>query len=108
MSLHLLIIFVTLLKVSSGLLNCIIIKDRQPTDFAISEETITATKRKDSDIYQVYEALSSNVHYLVILSIRECFQVFNCTCPIDTRNREDFEIFGDPIKKDLDTHYYRQ
>ena len=53
MRLRLFIIFVMLLKLSSGLLNCNIIKDRQPTDFAISEETITATKRKDSDIYQV-------------------------------------------------------
>jgi len=83
MQLHLLI-FVTLLKLSKGLLNCDIIKNRQPVEFDLSQDTISATKRNNSDVYQV----------------------FTCTCPTDTSGREGYENFGDSIKKDLDTYYY--
>lgn len=46
-------IFVTTLKLTNGQLNCDIIKDQQPTDFGLSDNTIAATKRDDSDVYQV-------------------------------------------------------
>ena len=34
-------------------------------------------------------------------------QVFSCVCPADTSGREGYENFGDSIKKELDTYYYR-
>ena len=55
MKLHLSIVFATLLKLSKGLLNCEITKNKQPMDFDLSKDTITATKRNDSDVYQVLE-----------------------------------------------------
>ena len=54
MKLYLQILFLTLIKLSKGLLNCDIIKNRPPRDFDLSQNTISATKRNNSDTYQVY------------------------------------------------------
>ena len=68
-----------------GKLKCQIIKNADPRKYKLSDQTIKATSRKNSTIYQV----------------------FDCTCPIDTSGREGFEKFGDDIKKELDRYYYR-
>ena len=53
MKLLLLKIFVTTLKLSSGQMECDIIKNQQLKDLDISDDTINATKRNNSDVYQV-------------------------------------------------------
>ena len=68
-----------------GKLTCQIIKNADPRKYKLSEQTIKATSRRNSTVYQVFE----------------------CTCPIDTSGREGFEKFGDDIKKELDRYYYR-
>lgn len=49
---HIVIAFVTTFKLSNGKLFCDI-ENLQPTDFGLSPDTITATKRDNSDVYQV-------------------------------------------------------
>ena len=68
-----------------GKLKCQIIKNADPRNYKLSDQTIKATSRKNSTVYQV----------------------FDCTCPVDTSGREGFEKFGDDIKKELDRYYYR-
>ena len=53
MKLLLLKILVTTLKLSSGQMECDIIKNQQLKDLDISDDTINATKRNNSDVYQV-------------------------------------------------------
>ena len=53
MKLLLLMIFVTTLMLSSGRMECDIIKNQQLKDLDISNDTINATKRNNTDVYQV-------------------------------------------------------
>ena len=46
------VIILKLFKLSNGLINCEI-KNQQPKDLGLSQDTISATKRKESDFYQV-------------------------------------------------------
>ena len=75
MKLQLCAIFATLLKLSKGLLNCDIIKNRQPTDFDLSKETITATKRNNSEVYQVLSFKSCIERVPHILNVFRCSPV---------------------------------
>ena len=67
-------------------LKCEIIKNAKPSQYKLSPETIKATSRTNSSMYQV----------------------FDCTCPVDTSGREGYEEFGDSMKEELDRYYYNK
>ena len=65
-------------------LKCEIMENADPTKYKLSSETIKATSRTNSSVYQV----------------------FQCRCPVDNSGREGFEEFGDDSKEELDRYYY--
>ena len=74
---------------------------------SISPKTRYPRQREIIRTFTKYKTLNT-VFSESIKEMANGFQVFTCTCPTDTSGREGYENFGDSIKKDLDTYYYRQ
>ena len=74
----------------------------------ISPKTRYPRQREIIRTFTKYKTLNKLKFCESIREMANGFQVFTCTCPTDTSGREGYENFGDSIKKDLDTYYYRQ
>ena len=88
---------------SEAILKCDIIKNADPGAYSLPTHLIDATRRSNiSDNYQVINISLSKSK----VNINCWSQVFDCSCPADNSGREGFEVFGDSMKKELDTYYY--